>query len=73
MAQWRMGGTVTIYALVAIGFAGLIGAHEISASAPASEDNAAATLPLVLAGIGTLAFIIAGVTAFKLLRRGGSN
>lgn len=73
MAQWRVGSRTTIYALVAVGFAGLIGAHEVSASAPGSEDNAAAMLPLILATVGTLAFIIAGVMAFKRLRQGGSN
>jgi hypothetical protein len=55
-----------IYALVALGFAGLIGAHEI---APADE-NADMTLPLVLAAAGTLSFVAAGLMARKLLKGG---
>jgi hypothetical protein len=58
-----------IYALIALGFAGLIGAHEI---APADE-NADMTLPLVLAAAGTLCFVAAGLMARKLLRGGASR
>jgi len=57
------------YALIALGFAGLIGAHEI---APADE-NADMTLPLVLAAAGTLCFVAAGLMARKLLRGGASR
>jgi hypothetical protein len=59
----------TIYVLIALGFAGLIGAHEI---APADE-NADMTLPLVLAAAGTLCFVAAGLMARKLLRGGASR
>jgi hypothetical protein len=58
-----------IYALIVLGFAGLIGAHEI---APADE-NADMTLPLVLAAAGTLCFVAAGLMARKLLRGGASR
>ena len=54
-----------IYVLIALGFAGLIGAHEI---APA-DDNADMTLPLVLAAAGTLSFVAAGLMARKLMRQ----
>jgi len=51
-----------IYALLGAGFAGLIGAHEV---AGADED---AILPFILAAGGTLAFVVAGVLAFRLMR-----
>jgi hypothetical protein len=54
-----------IYGLIALGFAGLIGAHEIT---PADE-NADFTLPLLVAGVGTLSFVAAGLLARNLLRR----
>jgi hypothetical protein len=54
-----------VYALIALGFAGLIGAHEI---APADE-NADMTLPLVLAAAGTLCFVAAGLMARKLMKQ----
>jgi len=54
-----------IYGLIVLGFAGLIGAHEI---APA-DDNADMTWPLILAGAGTLCFVVAGLMARKLMRQ----
>jgi hypothetical protein len=56
-----------IYALIVAGFAGLIGAHEIAGT----DANADAVAPLFLAAAGTLAFILAGVMALRLLRGGG--
>jgi hypothetical protein len=53
-----------IYLLIALGFAGLIGAHEI---APA-DDNADMTWPLVLAAAGTLCFVGAGLLARRLMK-----
>jgi hypothetical protein len=58
---------VTIYVLIAVGFAGLIGAHEIAGT----DENADVVAPLLLAAAGTLAFIVAGVMALRLLRGGG--
>jgi hypothetical protein len=58
---------VTIYVLIAVGFAGLIGAHEIAGT----DENADVVAPLLLAAAGTLAFIAAGVMALRLLRGGG--
>ena len=54
-----------IYALIALGFIGLIGAHEIL---PA-DDNADMTLPLLVAGIGTASFVVAGLMARKLMKQ----
>ena len=54
-----------IYGLIALGFAGLIGAHEIT---PADE-NADFTLPLIVAGIGTASFVAAGLIARKLMQQ----
>jgi hypothetical protein len=62
-----MTSRVTIYVLIALGFAGLIGAHEIAGT----DENADAVAPLLLAAAGTLAFIAAGVMALRLLRGGG--
>ncbi len=58
-----------IYVLIAVGFAGLIGAHEVSPADVSADTDM--TLPLVLAAIGTLSFIVAGVMAFRMLKRGG--
>jgi hypothetical protein len=54
-----------IYVLIALGFAGLIGAHEI---APADE-NADMTLSLLLAAAGTLCFVGAGLLARRLMKQ----
>ena len=58
-----------IYVLIALGFAGLIGAHEI---APADE-NADMTLSLLLAAAGTLCFVGAGLLARRLMKRMASK
>ena len=60
------------YALIGIGFAGLIGAHEVATMKPDRGADADMTVPFVLASIGTLAFVAAGVMAFRQLR-GGSR
>ncbi len=62
-----MSPRLLIYVLLAAGFAGLIGAHEIAGT----DENADMTAPFLLAGAGTLAFIVAGVMAFRVLRGGG--
>jgi hypothetical protein len=58
-----------IYVLIALGFVGLIGAHEIS---PADE-NADMTWPLVLAAAGTLSFVGAGLLARRLMKQMASK
>ncbi len=58
---------VLTYVLIAGGFAGLIGAHEWGA------DMSDTTVPLILAGIGTLCFVAAGLLARKLMKSGAPN
>jgi ABC-type uncharacterized transport system permease subunit len=60
---------ITIYVLIAFGFAGLIGAHEVSGP----DENADLTLPFILAAAGTLCFVAAGLMARKLMKGGGSR
>lgn len=60
-----------MYALIGIGFAGLIGAHEFGAMSPDSDDVASIIVPFILASAGTLAFVVAGLMALRLLRGGG--
>jgi len=60
---------ITIYALIALGFAGLIGAHEISGP----DENADLTLPFILAAAGTLCFVAAGLMARRLMKGGASR
>lgn len=62
-----------IYALIGIGFAGLIGAHEFGSISPDSGDVASIIVPFVLAAAGTLAFVVAGLMALRLLRGGASR
>jgi hypothetical protein len=59
-----------LYGLLALGFAGLIGAHEIATMAPASADDPRAALPFILAALGTLCFVAAGLLARKLMKQG---
>jgi hypothetical protein len=58
-----------IYVLIALGFAGLIGAHEISGP----DENSDLTLPFILAAAGTLCFVAAGLMARKLMKGGASR
>jgi hypothetical protein len=62
-----------IYALIGAGFAGLIGAHEFGAMSPDADDVASIIVPFVLAAAGTLAFVVAGLMALRLLKGGGSR
>jgi hypothetical protein len=59
---------VTIYALIGVGFAGLIGAHEFGSATASPDDTSILTVPLILAAIGTLSFLAAGLMARKLIR-----
>jgi hypothetical protein len=59
-----------LYALLALGFAGLIGAHEWASMTPPPGGTASMTVPLILAGLGTLCFVAAGLLARKLMRGG---
>ena len=53
--------------LIGLGFAGLIGAHEVSSP----DENADLTLPFILAAAGTASFVAAGLMARKLMKGGG--
>ncbi len=46
-----------IYLFIALGFAGLIGAHEVAVNWPSAEDDTTIiTVPFILAAAGTLMF-----------------
>jgi hypothetical protein len=60
---------IIIYLLIALGFAGLIGAHEVSGP----DETSDLTLPFILAAAGTLCFVAAGLMARKLMKGGGSR
>jgi hypothetical protein len=55
-----------LYALLGLGFAGLIGAHEWATVA----SQTSLLGPFVLAGLGTLCFIAAGIIARRLMKQG---
>jgi hypothetical protein len=59
-----------LYALLGLGFAGLIGAHEWASIPPPPGESASMTVPLILAGLGTLSFVAAGLLARKLMKDG---
>ena len=58
-----------LYALLGLGFAGLIGAHEWAKAAP-QQDASGLGGPFVLAVLGTLCFVAAGIIARRLIREG---
>jgi hypothetical protein len=63
-----------IYLLIALGFAGLIGAHEVAVNWPSAEgDTTIITVPFILAAAGTLCFVAAGLLARKLMKGGISR
>jgi len=45
-----------LFTLIGLGFAGLIGAHEVEAMAPSSGGTPNTVAPLILATLGTLCF-----------------
>jgi hypothetical protein len=59
---------IVLFVLIGLGFAGLIGAHEVAAMVPA--DGPGAFVPLLLAAAGTVCFIAAGLMARRLMRPG---
>jgi uncharacterized membrane protein YeaQ/YmgE (transglycosylase-associated protein family) len=62
-----------IYGLIGAGFAGLIGAHEFAVVEPSSGDTSSMTLPFILAVIGTLCFVAAGLMARKMMKESASK
>ena len=61
--------TRIIYLLIALGFAGLIGAHEISGP----DETSDLTLPFILAATGTACFAAAGLMARRLMKGGAAR
>ena len=60
--------------LIALGFAGLIGAHGVAVNWPSTEDDTTIiTVPFILAAAGTLCFVAAGLLARKLMKGGVSR
>jgi hypothetical protein len=59
---------ILLFVLIGLGFAGLIGAHELAAVMP--TEGPGALMPLILAGAGTACFIAAGLMARRLMRQG---
>jgi hypothetical protein len=58
-----------LYVLLALGFAGLIGAHEWAVMLP-PPSGGTSTVPFILATLGTLCFVAAGFMARKLMKDG---
>jgi hypothetical protein len=59
-----------LYALLALGFAGLIGAHEWASIPPPPGGTSSLTMPLILAALGTFCFVAAGLLARRLMKDG---
>ncbi len=66
--QATMKRKLALCALLALGFAGLIGAHELAGPSQSIGADASAVAPLVLAVAGTLCFIAAGVLARRMMK-----
>jgi len=60
-----------VYGFIGLGFAGLIGAHEFAT--PALGADSGMTIPFILAAIGTICFIAAGLMARKLMKDDASK
>jgi hypothetical protein len=61
---------LALYALIGLGFAGLIGAHELAVAMPSPGATPSMTVPFILAACGTLCFVAAGFWARKLMKEG---
>jgi hypothetical protein len=59
---------IVLGVLIGLGFAGLIGAHELSVNVP--SEGPGAIMALLLAAAGTACFIAAGFIARRLMRPG---
>ena len=60
---------IILIALIGMGFVGLIGAHEVEAMAPPPGGTPNEIAPLILAALGTLCFVAAGIMARRLMRQ----
>ena len=67
MPQVTLKQRVIIVALIGLGFVGLMGAHELAATAPPLGAPHAIG-PLVLFALGIFCFVAAGLMARKLMR-----
>ena len=70
MPQQTTKKNVFVYVLLALGFAGLIGAHEWAVTPPAPGGTSSMTVPFILAALGTLCFVAAGLLARTLMKGG---
>jgi len=61
----------SIYALIAVGFAGLLGAHLVGTMAADPNADTAVIASFLFTAAGTAAFVVAGIMAIRLLRGGG--
>lgn len=59
---------LALYGLLALGFAGLIGAHEWAVGWPFGAASRTIA-PFLLAALGTLSFVAAGLLARKLMKQ----
>jgi hypothetical protein len=68
MPQTAGNNKIVLFVLIGLGFAGLIGAHELAAFMPA--EGPGASVPFIVAAAGTLCFVAAGLMARRLMRQG---
>ena len=57
-----------LLALIILGFAGLIGAHEVAVRVPSADHASNAFWTFILAALGTGCFVAAGLMARGLMR-----
>jgi predicted MFS family arabinose efflux permease len=60
-----------IYALIAVGFACLIGSYVYGKVAVDPNADTAVLVSFLLTAAGTAAFVFAGIIAMRMLRGGG--
>jgi hypothetical protein len=58
-----------IFGLVALGFVGLIGAHELAVTPPPPGGESDMIVPFIVASAGTLCFVGAGLLARRLMKQ----
>ena len=61
---------VAVYVLIALGFAGLIGAYERATRIPMPGEHPSMTIPFIVAALATLCFVAAGLMARGLMKEG---
>jgi hypothetical protein len=63
-----MTGKSMIYALIAVGFVCMLGAHLVGTMAADPNANFTVIASFLFTAAGTAAFIFAGITAVRMLR-----